>query len=339
MFSSLIRDLGPAPWSPEGWNALSDSVARCARSATSPEKSTDILIRGARYIMRAYTSSFFLASRFLPRRARHDVELIYAAVRFPDEIVDTFPWSDEQKTEALEKWRADYARGLECADERECLSAGLSPWLAGFCGVARRRGIPAQHYHDFITAMERDIHPPRYETMDDLIQHYVYGSAVVVGYFLTHVYGAEKPDDLSRALQSARDLGIGLQLTNFARDVAEDRRRHRLYIPLAFVREAGGNPEHPFDASNAVALSQAAQTMARHARDCYDRAARSIEAFAADCRPAVKGCIGVYRALNDRLLAPDWTPEIRASAPLRDKWRALPASKYWRIPLAYLPGW
>ncbi len=289
--------------------------------------------------MRAYTTSFFLASRFLPRRARHEVELIYAAVRYPDEIVDTFPWPTDRKIAALESWRADYVRGLQCADERECLRAGLSPWLAGFCGVARRHGIPAQHYHDFITAMERDIDPPRYETMDELIQGYIHGSAIVVGFFLAHVYGPARPDDLPRALECARMLGIGLQLTNFARDVAEDRNRHRLYVPLALLREAGGDPAHPFDPNGAAALARAAQAMARHARDCYDHSEREVEAYAADCRPAVRSCIGVYRALNERILAPDWTLEMRASAPLRDKWRALPASKYWRIPLSRFPEW
>ena len=127
--------------------------------------------------------------------------------------------------------------------------------------------------------------------------------------------------------------------TNFARDVAEDRNRKRLYVPLALLREAGGDPGHPFDPKNAAALAQAAQALARHARDCYDRAEREVDAYAADCRPAVQSCIGVYRALNNRILAPDWTLETRASAPLRDKWRALPASKYWRILLSRFPGW
>ena len=286
--------------------------------------------------MRAYTTGFFLASRFLPRHARHDVERIYAAVRYPDEIVDTFPWPAERKITALEAWRSEYVRGLECADERECLRSGISPWLTGFCGVVRRRGIPAQHYHDFITAMERDIHPPRYETMDDLIQGYIYGSAIVVGYFLTHVYGAERPDELPRALESARDLAIGLQLTNFARDIAEDERRQRLYLPLQALREAGGDPAYPFAPENKDALAQASRAMAREAEKCYARAEDGVDAFSFDCRPAVRSCIGVYRALNEHILSVGWTPHIRASATGREKWRALPASKYWRLPFTLL---
>ncbi|MBP7275270.1 MAG: phytoene/squalene synthase family protein [Kiritimatiellae bacterium] len=289
--------------------------------------------------MRAYTTSFFLASRFLPRRARHEVELIYAAVRYPDEIVDTFPWTPDQKRDALEAWRSDYARAMSCADEREALRAGVPPWLAGFLGVSRRRAIPDEHYHDFITAMERDIEPPHYETMDELIRNYVHGSAIVVGYFLAHVYGARSPEVWPHVLESARELGIGLQLTNFARDVAEDGRRHRLYIPLSMLREAGGDPERPFDAAGAPALEQAARALARSAEECYARAERGVDAFAADCRSAIRSCIGVYRALNGQILAPGWTPARRASAPLRDKWRILPPSKYWRIPLARLPGW
>ena len=334
-----IRRKAPAPWSPEYWRAYSEQVARAGTVARTPERCGRILVRASREIMRAYTTSFFLASRFLPRRARHDVELIYAAVRYPDEIVDNFPWTVERKRDALGAWRSDYARAMACADEREALRAGLPPYLAGFSGVARRRSIPETHYHDFIRAMERDIDPPRYETLEDLIRGYIHGSAIVVGYFLAHVYGARGPDERSRALESARELGIGLQLTNFARDVAEDQQRHRLYVPLQMLREAGGDPDHPFDPSGAPALERAARAMARHAEGCYARSEVGVDAFSEDCQPAIRSCIGVYRALNDRILAPDWTPVRRASAPLREKWRALPPSKYWRLPVARMTGW
>ena len=84
-----------------------------------------------------------------------------------------------------------------------------------------------------------DVRPRPFGTLDDLIESYIYGSAIVVGYFLTYVYGASGEGSFDRALASARDLGIALQLTNFLRDVGEDQRRGRLYLPLDMLRAEG----------------------------------------------------------------------------------------------------
>jgi 15-cis-phytoene synthase len=337
IFDSTMRP-PPAPWPPEFWAAFREATVRNLRGAT-PNAARRRLVRRSRVIMHAFTTSFYVASRFLPRRARHDVELIYAAVRYPDEVVDSFDWPTDRKQDHLAAWRADYERALACPTLSDAVAAGIPPWLAGFADVARRAAIPPQHYRDFIAAMEIDLHPPRYETMDDLIARYVHGSAIVVGYFLAHCYGPAAPADLPRALDSARELGIALQLTNFARDVEEDARRGRLYLPRDAVAAAGGDPEHPFHPDSRAALTRAAQRMARDADARYTRAERELDAFAADCRCAIRACIRVYRLLNNRILEPGWTPDQRASVPTMDKLRALPASKYWRLPLARLPGW
>src|SRR5215210_321121 len=84
-----------------------------------------------------------------------------------------------------------------------------------------------------------DVTPLPFRTLDDLIHSYVYGSAVVVGYFLAHVYGARDSASFGRALSAARDLGVALQLTNFLRDVAEDQRRGRVYLPADALRAEG----------------------------------------------------------------------------------------------------
>ncbi|HVF68498.1 MAG TPA: hypothetical protein VM914_12590 [Pyrinomonadaceae bacterium] len=71
----------------------STSVRARALAAASEDGAWRVLAREARGVMRAYTTSFFIVSRFLPSRKRAEVEAVYAAVRFPDEVVDTFPLS------------------------------------------------------------------------------------------------------------------------------------------------------------------------------------------------------------------------------------------------------
>jgi phytoene/squalene synthetase len=72
------------------------------------------------------------------------------------------------------------------------------------------------------------------------------------------------------------------------------------------------------------------------AEEHYERSAAEIDAFAADCRIAIESCIGVYRQLNLRVGAAAETVLSRESVPILDKLRALPPSKYWRLPLAYM---
>ena len=312
-----------ASWTRDRWDALDRRVS--SRTLALPSDAAMREIGGAaRGILRAFSSSFFLVTRFLPASKRANVDIIYAAVRYPDEIVDTFPLPANAKRDSLDRWQRQYETALELPDVPARLAARV-PWiLAGFTEVVQRAGIPPQHYREFLAAMGRDVEPRPFHTLDDLIANYVYGSAVVVGYFLAHVYGTEGGAPMADAYRSARDLGIALQLTNFARDVFEDRRRGRLYIPTEIVEDRG--------------MRGGIAYLSEHAEQHYERAAATLDVFAADTRPAIRACIDVYRMLNRRILQARDTGQVRHSVPMSQKLAALPADKYWRVPLAYLGG-
>jgi phytoene synthase len=157
----------------------------------------------------------------------------------------------------------------------------------------------------------------------------------VVGYFLTHVYGSAPQVTLEEALACARQLGIALQLTNFVRDIFDDRRRSRLYVPLDILAEEGIAPAGCFDPQHEPALRRAVRRLAETAEAGYDYARRNLEAFAADCRPAIGACIEVYQALNRKFLNGESALARRLSISPLEKFRVLPLDKYWRVPLAY----
>jgi phytoene synthase len=226
-------------WSETIWDRLEQRAHRLASAATSEAAAWKIIVRQARAVLRTYSTSFFIVTRFLPPAKRDRVEAIYAAVRYPDEIVDTFPLAPEERVARLDRWAADYETALAARSIKEALRLNVPCFLASFTRVVREAGIPPEHYRSFLAAMHQDVRPRRYSTLDDLIESYVYGSAIVVGYFLTYVYGSSTKQDFERALASARHLGIALQLTNFLRDVAEDQRRGRLYLPLELLRAEG----------------------------------------------------------------------------------------------------
>lgn len=322
-------------WSLEEWTRLDQRTRERALAAGSEQATGRLIVKQARRVMRAYTTSFFIVTRFLPAHKRAEVEVIYAAVRYPDEIVDTFPLTSTERLALLADWQKDYEVALQTSSLKDSLTRGIPCFLAAFAKVVQDRRIPPQHYCAFLDAMRRDTIAHPFSTLDDLIENYIYGSAIVVGSFLTHVYGARAGGDFTRALESARNLGIALQLTNFLRDVAEDQERGRTYLPLDFLREEGIECLDARDERQADAIRAVQRRLAQIARDYYAGARDNLDAFSPDCRPAIYACIEVYGRLNERIAASDREISLRESVPLREKFRVLPPSKYWRIPLAY----
>lgn len=344
MLASNRKHQHNSAWSLADWESLERRTRERALAEVSERAAWLAVNKEARAVMRAYTTSFFIVSRFLPAEKRAEVEAVYAAVRYPDEIVDTFPLRREERLRKLDEWGEGYEEGLAAASLREALRRGVPCFLASFTRVVRERGIPPEHYRAFLTAMRHDAAPRPFASLADLIENYIYGSAVVVGYFLTHVYGASAQENFPRALSSARALGIALQLTNFLRDVGEDQRRGRVYLPLDMLREEGiaanaANACAELDLNNGhqrYALARVLRQLASLAESYYTDAEHDLDAFSPDCRPAIRACIGVYRRLNERIgQSPDGIMH-RASVPVSEKFAVLPPSKYWRIPLAYL---
>ena len=323
-------------WTLDEWRASERRARERALGAGAEREAWRVLVREARAVMRSYTTSFFIVSRFLPRAKRDEVEAVYAAVRYPDEVVDTFPLDAAARLRLLDEWADLYETGISSPSLTGALRRGVPSHLAGFTRVVRERAIPPEHYRAFLAAMRLDVTPRPFASLGDLIEAYVYGSAVAVGYFLAHVYGADGPGNFPRALQSARDLGVALQLTNFLRDVAEDQRRGRVYLPQDFLRDEGVIHFDAEDEGQQAALTRVVRRVAGVADGLYQSARQNLDAFAPDCRLAIHSCIRLYGRLNERIAASERGARHRESVPLGEKFGVLPPSKYWRIPLAYL---
>lgn len=325
-----------AIWNEKRWERLDLDIRRSAIAAETEENVWEILAKACRRVLRTYSTSFFLVTRFLPPGKRARVEAIYAAVRYPDEIVDTFPLSPAQKSARIDEWAARYEDALQTKSLRESLAIRTPVFLAGFVDVVRRNQIPHEYYRAFLDAMRMDIHPKGFETLEELIDDYIYGSATVVGYFLTYVYGSVTPGDFERALRSARCLGIALQLTNFLRDVAEDQRRGRVYLPRRVLRGEGVEQLDATKREQQAALHRVLGNLTGIAEEYYRNSLADMDAFNLDSQVAIRACIDVYRRLNHRIGSSPHGVLHRERVPMAEKFRVLPRSKYWRLPLAYL---
>lgn len=174
-----------------------------------------------RRVQRSHSRTYYFSTQLFPPEVRPHVHAMYAFMRYADEIVD-----NPHGTGAEEQ-----LAGLE-AFERETVAAISgeevpNPVLRAFANTVRTRGVELESITAFMESMKMDTRVFRYRTYEDL-EAYTYGSAAVVGLMMSRVIGVTD----ERAAPHAEALGVAMQLTNFLRDIAEDWRRGRIYVPI-----------------------------------------------------------------------------------------------------------
>ena len=323
-------------WTPSEWGNFEESYLNDLKSSSGT--SLDVAVKFSRKVLKTHSTSFFIVTRFLPKFMRDEVELVYGSVRFPDEIVDSFDIKNYEKKELLSNWRNKYRLALESGSFEDSINKDVPILLAGFTEVVKKYSIPSSYYESFLDAMELDVEPREFEDTDDLINNYVYGSAIVVGYFLAYVYGSSQIDNFEETLKSSKELGIALQLTNFIRDINEDLKRGRVYIPKTILNNNGIDLKN-YDNNvnqNTSSINAARMELASIANKYYKESEKGIESFSPESRIAIKACIELYGKLNDRIISRGNDIKTRESLSWSEKLGALPSSKYWKLPIAYL---
>jgi len=178
---------------------------------------------------RKHGTTYYFATRRFPAESRRRTHAVYAFVRVPDEWVDNpNGTSFQQREKLLSGWRSQLIRGLDGVPPDH-------PVMRAFCDVVRETGMPLEEPLLFLDAMNQDLFVDRYETYDDL-RRYMRGSAAAVGMMMCCVIGAPGSTRVHRA---AKALGEAMQLTNFLRDVGEDSRRGRIYLPAEDLASFG----------------------------------------------------------------------------------------------------
>ena len=182
--------------------------------------------RQAERITKAHSKSFFLASSLLPEEKRTAVRALYAFCRMVDDIVDES--SDEPREARLDYWRGMVEAASFPTDDLVA---------AAWADTLTRCHIPRHHALQLIDGVARDLTQVRYQTFDELAT-YCYGVASTVGLMSMYIVGFKSHEAVPYAIK----LGVALQMTNILRDVGEDFRKGRLYLPreeLAFygIRE------------------------------------------------------------------------------------------------------
>ena len=229
-------------------------------------------LQACRKLMRGGSKSFFAASLLLPARVCAPASALYAFCRLADDAIDLGQDPAAEMAGLRRRLDAIYdgRPGPQDADR-------------ALAHVVHRFAIPRLLLDALLEGFLWDADGRRYETLDD-VQDYAARVAGTVGAMMALVMGVHTP----RALARACELGIAMQLTNIARDVGEDARNGRLYLPRAWLREAGIDPDAwlrapRFDAAMAGVVERLLQS----ADALYRRAEHGVAELPRDCRSAI----------------------------------------------------
>jgi phytoene synthase len=255
-------------------------------------------------------SSFYYSFMFLPPERRQAIVALYAFCREVDDVVDECHDMQIAQTK-LEWWRNQIRLVFEGEPQH--------PVAVALKDISKRFNLPREQLLEIIDGMQMDLQQTRY--LDWKALHlYCYRVASVVGLLSAEIFGYQN----RQTLKYAHDLGLAFQLTNIIRDVGEDARRGRIYLPMDEMQRFNVPAKQILEAQYSDNFRQLMGVQAERARQLYDRAFAQLPAE--DRKAQRPGLImaAIYRTLLDEIEADGFQVLDRRTSltPLRKIWIA-----------------
>ncbi len=258
----------------------------------------------ARKTMARHAKSFTWAAGLFPRQTAADVAVLYAFCRYVDDIADH---------------QTAYVARHKLSNIRTDLNAAFScqPDVQAFIDLAQRIRIDSRLPQILVEAIKSDTGNVRVTSWDDLVR-YAYGVASTVGLMMCSVMRVKDP----AALPFAVDLGIAMQLTNIARDVVDDARNDRIYMPHEMLG-IDVEPQHILSGEPNIRwrVANAREQLLDRAARYYRSADRGIRFIPVQARLAVITAARLYEAIG---------PQIRAESTWGSRAFVRDSKKIWR---------
>ncbi len=253
-------------------------------------------------------SSFYYSFLFLPPERRRAITALYAFCREVDDVVDETQDPQLAATK-LAWWRLEVAN-LYAGKAQHPVTKALAPFIDKFA-------ISEKNLGEIIDGMEMDLTQTRYLDWPGL-ERYCYRVASVVGLCAAGIFGYRD----ERTLEYARELGIAFQLTNIIRDVGEDARKNRIYLPMEDMKRFEVPASQILNFNESENFFKLMQFEAGRAKEHYAKALAALPA--ADRRSQRPGLImaGIYRALLEEI-------EGDGFHVLKGKTSLTPLRKFW----------
>jgi phytoene synthase len=246
-------------------------------------------------ITTAQARNFSYGIKLLPPAKRRSLSAVYAFARRVDDIGDG-PESAEHRLAGLAEVRTQLHRLDRPGDD---------PVLVALADTALRTGLPIPAFHELIDGCEADVRGTTYETFEQL-RHYCRCVAGTIGRLSLAVFGS---DDRAATEPLADALGVALQLTNILRDLLEDRRNGRIYLPAEDLARFGCTldlTEQGTFADDEDALTALIEFEAARAQDWYGEGLALLPMLDRRSRACCGAMSGIYQRLLDRFMARPW---------------------------------
>jgi phytoene synthase len=264
---------------------------------------------------------------FLPSPKRRAIWAVYAFCRVVDDIVDEAfePQSPQcghlsgllAPEHALAYWRIALERIYRYGGSDD------GPIQLAWSDMLEHYPVPLQPALELLQGVAMDLYAMRYETFDDLYV-YCYRVAGTVGLLTSPIFAYHQDGALIHAV----DLGIALQLTNILRDIGEDARRGRIYLPQDEIKRFGYSEAELMAGVINDPFRELVRFQIARAHEYYQRSLPGISMLSADCRLAVRLSGSLYSHILDRIRLNNYNVFTkRASVPLKTKLAAVP--QYW----------
>ncbi|MBM3351042.1 MAG: presqualene diphosphate synthase HpnD [Betaproteobacteria bacterium] len=209
-------------------------------------------------------SSFYYSFKFLPRKKREAITALYAFCREVDDVVDEC--TELKVAQVKLAWWKDEISNLYQGKPIHPITQALQPVVADY-------QLSEEHFNEIIDGMEMDLNFNRYQDFKQL-QLYCYRVASVVGILSAQIFGFTH----RKTLKFAHDLGIAFQLTNIVRDVGEDARRNRIYIPLDDLARFNVTEEDILRSRESASVKKLLGDQIERAERYYDLALQALPA-------------------------------------------------------------
>jgi 15-cis-phytoene synthase len=221
-------------------------------------------MRESRRITRKSASNLALAFALLPSERREAMSALYAFCRQVDDVADEDHVPLQQRRAQLHLWRQDIRRAFAAEQPEFPVNRELQP-------VIRRYNLQLEYFEALLDGVEMDLETIRYSSWETL-DLYCYRVASVVGLLSIEIFGYKDPVCRNYAVH----LGKALQLTNILRDVHDDARRGRIYLPESELHRFAILPEQILEGRWSPEYRELAASVAARAEEFYGLARSSL---------------------------------------------------------------
>lgn len=262
------------------------------------DKKTRQSLRFCQRVTQAQARNFYYGLKLTPQPKRAALYTIYAFMRACDDLVDG---PDGSPTPQLSQGIArveDFRQRMQLAIDDPASAASepaQSVWPA-FAYVASQYRVNLDHLHAMLDGQRADLAVPRYQTFEDLYA-YCYNVASTVGLVCIDIWGTT--DKAANKLAEYR--GIGLQLTNILRDLSEDYKRNRVYLPAEDLARFGVDPAMFGKPDANDSFDRLMKFQIERAISYYEMSERLEEYITPNCRPTSLAIMRIYRKLLDEI--------------------------------------